>query len=453
MPLASGDGVSNGRVRAVDAFRAAALGLVIFGHWLAFALFIEDGQLTGRNVQQVWPPGNWLTWVFQVMPVFFLVGGYGNAASWTRRRQPATTLAWIGARVWRLLLPTSVLVAVVVGATVILRLVGVDGHLVELMATQIAIPLWFLAVYLVVVPLTPVLVAGVGKRGLALPAGLLVAALVADVLFVHLGVPAVGYLNYAFFWIGIYALGVTWRQGDLPRRRPIPLLLAGGGLSAALLLVWLGPYPVSMLAAQGEAVQNNGPPSAALVCLALAQTGVVLMLQPRVEAWCSRPRVWMGVGLVNIHAMTLYLWHMVAGALAALVFYATGLVARAVPPSPEWWMWRPLWFLTCVPILVVLVMVFGRFERRVVAPDPGPPTSRARGTAVALGVALAAAGMLQLAVNGLADGPAGVPLLGLVGLGVGSVLVAWATGVDLRWRALRRGSAAVVSGDRGERPA
>jgi hypothetical protein len=453
MRQAVGGGVSIDRVRAVDAFRAAALCLVILGHWLAFALFIEDGQLMGRNVQQVWPPGNWLTWVFQVMPVFFLVGGYGNAASWTRRRERATTLAWVGARVWRLLLPTSVLVAAVVAGTVILRLVGVDGHLVDLMATQIAIPLWFLAVYLVVVPLTPVLVAAVDRRGLAVPAGLLGAALVADLLFVHLGVPAVGYLNYAFFWIGIYALGVTWRHGDLSRRRPIPLLLVAGGLTAALLLVWLGPYPVSMLAAQGEAVQNNGPPSAALVCLALAQTGVVLMLQPRVEAWCSRPRVWTVVGLVNIHAMTLYLWHMVAGVLAALVFYAAGLVERVVPPSPEWWLWRPAWYAICVPILLVLVMVFGRFERRVVAPDPGPPMSRTRGTAVALGVTLAAAGMLQLAINGLADGPAGVPLLGLLGFGVGSVLVAWASGIGTPMRAPRRDSARPGSGDRAQRPA
>jgi hypothetical protein len=368
--------------------------MVVVGHWLAFALFVEGGVLTGRNVQQVWPPGNWLTWVFQVMPVFFLVGGYGNAASWSRRREAVTPLAWVGAKVWRLLLPTSVLLVTVVAAMSVLRLAGVAEHLVDLMAGQIGIPLWFLAVYLVVVPLTPVLVAAVGRRGLAVPAGLLGAALVADGLFVHAGLPLIGYLNYAFFWIGVYALGVTWRTGAMPSTRPAAALLTLGGLTAALLLVWLGPYPVSMLAAEGEAVQNNGPPSAALVSLALAQTGVVLLLQPHVERWCARPRVWVGVAIVNVHAMTLYLWHMVAGVLAALVFFAVGLVERAVPPSPEWWMWRPVWFSLCIPILVLLIAVFGRFERRVVASEHGPTTSGPRVVAVGLGVVLAAAGMV-----------------------------------------------------------
>jgi hypothetical protein len=418
-------------VRAVDAYRAAALLLVVLGHWLAFALFIEDGQLTGRNVQQVWPPGNWLTWVFQVMPVFFLVGGYGNAASWTRRRLAVSPLAWIGARVWRLLLPTAVLLVTVVGAASALRLGGVDAQLIDMVVTQVGIPLWFLAVYLVVVPMTPGLVAAVDRRGLAVPGGLFGAALVADLLFVHLGVPLVGYLNYAFFWVGVYALGVTWRSGDLPSRRPVAALLAVGGLVAALLLVWLGPYPVSMLAAQGEAVQNNGPPSAALVALALAQTGLVLLLQPWVERWCTRPTAWTGVAWVNVYAMTLYLWHMVAGVLAALVFYSLGLVERVVPPSPEWWAWRPVWYAICIPLLLALVAVFGRFERRVVVADVGPQTSRLRVLGVVVGIVLAAAGMVQLAVRGLGAGPAGLPLLGLLGLGAGSALLAWSTGVGV----------------------
>ena len=414
----------------MDAYRAAALVLVVLGHWLAFALLVEDGQLTGRNVQQIWPPGNWLTWVFQVMPVFFLVGGYGNAASWTCRRLGVTPLAWIGARVWRLLLPTAVLIGVVVAAASVLRLGGVDAHLVDLVVVQVGIPLWFLAVYLVVVPMTPGLAAAVRSRGLAVPAGLLGAALVADLLFVHLRVPVVGYLNYAFFWIGIYALGVCWRSGALPTRRPVAALLAVGGIVAAMLLVWLGPYPVSMLAAQGEAVQNNGPPSAALVALALAQTGLVLLLRPWVERWCARPVVWAAVVWVNVYAMTLYLWHMVAGVLAALLFYSLGWVERVVPPSPEWWAWRPVWYAVCIPVLLVLVAVFGRFERRVAVPDTDPRVSWARVLGVVLGVVLAAAGMVQLAVGGLGAGPAGVPLLGLLGLGAGSVLLAWSTGIS-----------------------
>jgi len=423
-------GGSAGRVRAVDAYRAAALLLVVLGHWLAFALLVEDGQLVGRNVHLLWPPGEWLTWVFQVMPVFFLVGGYGNAASWTSRRAGVTALAWIGARVWRLLLPTCVLLATVIGAASVLRAVDVPAHLVDLMVTQIGIPLWFLAVYMAVVSMTPGIVAAVDRRGLAVPVGLFGAALVADLLFVHLGVPLVGYLNYVFFWIGVYALGVTWRSGALSGREPVPALLACGGLAATLLLVWLGPYPVSMLAARGE-LQNNGPPSAALVALAVAQTGLVLMLQPWVERWCARPTFWAGVVWVNVYAMTVYLWHMVAGVLAAVLFFSLGLVERVVPPTPEWWLWRPVWFAICIPLLLVLIAVFGRFERRVVVPVPGPPSSRPRVLGTVLGVLLATAGMVRFAVSGLGAGPAGLPVLGLLGFVAGSALIAWSTGVGM----------------------
>lgn len=413
----------------MDAFRAFALTMVVFGHWLAFALLVQDDRLTGQNLQQIWPPGNYLTWLFQVMPVFFLVGGYGNAASWTRRRSRFTSLSWIGSRLWRLLLPTSVLLVVVTAAAAVLRLFLADPDLIDLAVTQIGIPLWFLAVYIAVVPLTPGLVAAVHRRGLAVPAALLGSAVVADVLFNHVGVPYVGYLNYLFFWVGVYALGVTWRSGDLPRRRPVPAVLAVGGFTAMLLLIWLGPYPVSMLAAQGEAVQNNGPPSSALVCLALAQTGVVLLLQPVVERWCSRAAVWSAVIRVNVFAMTLYLWHMVAAIVAAMLFWAWGVVETAVPPSAEWWLWRPVWYLTCIPVLVFLIVVFGRFEQYSVVVEPGPVVSPGRVVGVAAGVVLACAGMVWLTVNGLGAGPAGLPVLGLLGFGVGAGLLACSTGL------------------------
>lgn len=427
-PAAAAAGAT-GRVRAVDAFRAFALTMVVVGHWLAFALVEQDGALTGRHLQQVWPPGDYLTWVFQVMPVFFLVGGYGNAASWTRRRGATTTLSWVGTRLWRLLVPAAVLLVAVTAAVTVLRLVLADTDLVDLAVTQVGIPLWFLAVYVAVVPMTPALVAAVDRRGLHVPVALLGAALVADVLFVHLGVPLVGYLNYLFFWVGVYALGVTWRRGALSRRPPVPALLAGGGLLAAVLLVWWGPYPVSMLAAQGEVVQNNGPPSAALVSLALAQTGVVLALQPSVERWCERRRVWAAVVRVNSVAMTMYLWHMVAALGAAMLFWALGLVQRAEPATPQWWMWRPVWYLTCLALLLALIAVFGRFEQLPVAVEPGRTTTPARTAGVVLGVLLICAGMVQLAINGLGAGPAGLPVLGLLGFGAGAALLATTTGV------------------------
>jgi len=416
------------RVRAVDAYRAYAILTVIAGHWLAFALSVQDGRLTGRNLLEIWPPAPWLTWLFQVMPVFFLVGGYANAASWTNRRGTLTPLGWIGARLWRLLLPTAVLLVTVTAAAMLARTLGMDEGMLGLALAIAGLPLWFLAVYVAVVPLTPLLAAGQRRWGARVPLALLASAVVVDVLFVHLGVPLVGYLNFAFFWIGVYCLGIAWRGGALPGRAWVPGALAIGGFVALVLLVVLGPYPVSMLGAAGERVQNNGPPSAALVALALTQTGIVLLLRERVERWCAVPAVWRVVVPANLVAMSLYLWHMVAGVLASVVVWQVGLVAAAAPTTPVWWLWRPLWYATCATILAVLVLLVRRFERPVQA-LPGTPASSPRRVAAAVaGVLGACSGMVQLTVAGLGAGPAGLPLLGLAGFGLGAALLAWSTG-------------------------
>jgi hypothetical protein len=37
-------------------------------------------KITSMLEHQEWT--RWMTWIFQVMPVFFLVGGYSNGISW-----------------------------------------------------------------------------------------------------------------------------------------------------------------------------------------------------------------------------------------------------------------------------------------------------------------------------------------------------------------------------------
>ena len=76
-----------GRERYVDLLRALAIAMVIIGHWVVTVIERDaDGQTTGHSalgdLRWAYP----LTWLAQVMPVFFLVGGYANAASLTRLR-------------------------------------------------------------------------------------------------------------------------------------------------------------------------------------------------------------------------------------------------------------------------------------------------------------------------------------------------------------------------------
>ena len=89
------------RDRAVDALRALAIAGVIGGHWLVTALVLGKGNSAGHggtvlSDQSPLASMPWLTplsWVFQTLAVFFLVGGYsaargyrGGYGPWLRKR-------------------------------------------------------------------------------------------------------------------------------------------------------------------------------------------------------------------------------------------------------------------------------------------------------------------------------------------------------------------------------
>ena len=69
------------RNRYVDFLRAMSILMVITGHWLVATVYYADGVFAGGKLTEVQPSTQWLTWIFQVMPIFFIVGGYSNAVS------------------------------------------------------------------------------------------------------------------------------------------------------------------------------------------------------------------------------------------------------------------------------------------------------------------------------------------------------------------------------------
>ncbi|MEV5750800.1 hypothetical protein AB0L00_23500 [Actinoallomurus sp. NPDC052308] len=56
------------------------------GHWLATSITYHGGRLGGQDVMARLPWTEWLSLPFHVMPIFFLAGGFANAASWTSHR-------------------------------------------------------------------------------------------------------------------------------------------------------------------------------------------------------------------------------------------------------------------------------------------------------------------------------------------------------------------------------
>ena len=108
-------GVPGPRNRYADLLRVLAICLVVLGHWLLTSVSYRGGRLSGASAMAAVGWSGWATLLFQVMPVFFLVGGYANALSWTRHRAGGATWAqWVQHRAIRLLRPTTVFVAAVV---------------------------------------------------------------------------------------------------------------------------------------------------------------------------------------------------------------------------------------------------------------------------------------------------------------------------------------------------
>ena len=150
------EGTPETRNRYVDFLRAVAISIVILGHWLMAAPVMDRGELTFSRILQITPGLQWLTWLFQVMPLFFIVGGYSNAVSWeSARRVGRSYAAWIGARLRRLIGPVVPLLLLWTVMAIVANFLGVDSSIIRVGSQGAFMPTWFLAVYVMVVVATP----------------------------------------------------------------------------------------------------------------------------------------------------------------------------------------------------------------------------------------------------------------------------------------------------------
>ncbi len=351
------------RNRVVDLLRAAAILVVVLGHWLVAAVTVRDGELVPGHLLDLAPWTHPLTWVFQVMPVFFLVGGYSNALSWRGARSRGTTYArWLRGRLRRLLVPVVPLLLTWLTAVSVATAAGVPAATLRT-ASQIAlVPTWFLAAYVIVCAVAPATLWLWERTGWASVVGGLVVAAVVDLVSLWTGSLAVGFANYLFVWASVHQLGYAWLDGRLggTGRR---LGLAAVGLVGTVLLVWAGPYPVSMIGLDGAAVNNSYPTRVTLGFLGLLQAGLVLALEPVLRRWLARERPWRATVLVNTRIMTIYLWHLTAMVgVIGLSLLVGGFGLGAEPLSGGWWAGRPLWWAVLAAVTVGLVALLGRFE-------------------------------------------------------------------------------------------
>ena len=325
-----------------------------------------DGGLVASRPAEQEPWFNVATWVGQIMPLFFVVGGFASAAgwsSWTRRGGDAR--GFIRTRTLRLAQPALPLFVFFAVVLVTVSLLGIAPDLVESAAVGAGSPLWFLAAYLVCQALVPPLVRLHETAPRATLATLAAAVVVVDGIRFATGVTEVGLLNLLFVWPLVQQLGFWYRDGWFDRRGT-PTLLAIAATCYALLwplTVW-GPYSPSMLG-------NLNPPTAPLVLLGLAQACLLRVARPAL-ARLMRVRTVQGfIFVMGTRLMTVYLWHLpVILALTGLTLLVPG--AAPTPSSAAWWWSRPLMFVAVVAAVLALSLVVGRWE--AIGPlGPTPP--------------------------------------------------------------------------------
>jgi Acyltransferase family len=387
------------RNRVVDLLRAAAILVVVLGHWLIAAVVVRDGHLVTGHLLELASWTHPLTWVLQVMPVFFLVGGYANASSWrSARRRGEGWPGWLRNRLLRLLTPVvPLLLCWTVGASVALA-AGVPGSTLRTASQVALVPTWFLAAYVVVCAVAPATLWLWERTGWCSVAGGLALGGLVDLVSLTTALPAVGFANYLVVWATVHQLGYAWLDGRLAgtRRR---LALAAVGLLGTVLLVGAGPYPVSMIGLDDAVVNNSFPTRVTLGFLGLFQAGVVLSLEPLLARWLRRPGPWTATVVVNRRIMTIYLWHLTAMVVVlgvALLLGGRGLGAE--PLTALWWLSRPLWWAVLALVTTGLVALLGRFEAPARADSPAPPA-----WLPVLSTVLACGGLGFMAATGIVD--------------------------------------------------
>jgi hypothetical protein len=174
----------------------------------------------------------------------------------------------------------------------------------------------------------------------------------------------IGWVNLPAGWLVPYLLGIAWALGSLRGRRGPALMLAGGAAATAALILWAG-YPASMVGVNGSHISNLNPPTLAVVTFGIAQCGLALLLRDRLARAMRHPVAWAAVAMVNLSAMTLFLWHETAlvtvSSLGMLFGRVPGLLTA--PTSGLWVAERLVWLPVFATVLACLWLVFHRVER------------------------------------------------------------------------------------------
>jgi peptidoglycan/LPS O-acetylase OafA/YrhL len=390
------------RNRYVDFLRAVSILMVVTGHWLIVALQYQDGSLIPGDLLEIKPGTQWLTWLFQVMPIFFIVGGYANAVSLeSARRRGVAYAGWLAARLHRLVTPLLALLLGWAALAAAFYFIGVSGDITRIASRSALIPIWFLAIYIMVVILAPAMYSAWRRWGFASFFALAAIGALVDVAFFAAKLEWMGWSNYFWVWLSVHHLGFAWRDGRLGS--PVRLLgYSALGLIALALLIFQGPYPFAMVGSPDEGLSNTLPPKITLLALGVFQFGLLLAIEAPMRGMLSGVSAWAATVLINSMIMTLYLWHITVMVVVISLAYLAGGVGLGLEPGAlEWWLTRPIWLAVLYAVLLPVTFLLAPLERLARPADaPVPAAARQVGGAV-----LICLGVAYLALFGFGSAP------------------------------------------------
>ena len=358
---------------------AFSLLVVILWHW-CFTILIWGDHGPSATSPLGFTSGLWIiTWLLQVLPVFFYIGGYVHLKAWERA-------AARGDRIWHFALKQARALAVPSGALLLTWIVLgiIVGNVFDVSwmgqaVLMVVSPLWFVATYLAFICLLPITV-WLHRRYDALVlvvfAGL---AIVVDILRFRYHVPGVEWANMIFVWGFAFQLGffhgrisgvdsaprysdgrVDWEYQS-PRARQLARMLTLGGLFALVGLVFSGQYPGSMVGVPGQG-SNMAPPTVCIIALTVFQVGVAELIRPSVlRALGSGGLFASAMGVITRFALPLFLFHTTGMALSRAVEWTIfGNRTEAVQISWSWWLLRPVAIIGPLLATLPVIWLFGR---------------------------------------------------------------------------------------------
>lgn len=387
------------RDRVIDVIRITALLGVVAGHTVMATSTIRDDVFIWSNLLTESVVFQALTWIFQIMPLFFFAGVAASVQSW---QQGASWGGWLMRRCTRLYRPVFYYLAFWAVTLTVLRLL-LPVHVYEPVAGISTQLLWFLGAYVLVLAATPLLarITTTVRFVAAVTAAYALVAVV-DAIRINVETPTVfGYVNLSA-WLIPAMFGVAYRRGLLSPGAA--LVTAGAAFAVNVALIAWGPYELSLVGIETQQLKNMSPPSLLLAGHAIMLCALAIAAAPAIARWARRPRVWWLTVIGNSGAMTLYLWHIPVLLAVHLTFDYLGY-PRYDPSAPDFLV------LSLLQLTVMAIAVGATFlVLRPLENDPLPwwdggsvAARGARSAAVGILLCVAAAATLASVGWGLKD--------------------------------------------------